>query len=186
MLLIEHDAHLFAVLIEQEAGGDAQYQQYDELAQRNAAAGDQEADKAEAGIAEEDRDLQSYDDAVEERGHQQREEGDILDADIAQSVHGKCRQQACKRAEDHVIEAQTRGNGADVGDDTADRQTGDRRRGVDREDAQYLCDAELYRCRCRTGQKRVLSDREHGVERGDDRRLCDVQHTFVFHILFSP
>ena len=183
---VEHDAHLFALFIEQDAGGDAQYQQYDELAQCDQAAGDQEADKTEAGIGEEDRDLQSYDDAVEERGHQKREEGDVLDADITQPVHGKRRQQARKRAEDHVIEAQSRGNGANISDDTADCQTGDRRWGVDCEDAQYLCDAKLYRRRCRTGQKCVLSDREHGVERGDDRRLCDVQHTFVFHILLSP
>ena len=183
---VEYDAHLFALFIEQDAGRDTQYQQYNELTQRDKAACDQEAGEAESGIGEEDRDLQSYDNAVEERGHQKREEGDVLEADIAQSVHGKRRQQARKRAEDHVIEAQTGSDGADVGDDTADRQTGDRRRGVDRENAQYLRDAELNRCRCRAGQKRVLTDRENGVERGDDRRLCDVQHTFVFHILLSP
>ena len=161
------------MLIEQDTGGDAQYQQYNELAQRDTAACDQKGDEAEAGIGEEDRDLQADDNAVEERGHQEREEGDVLDADIAQPIHGKRRKQARERPEDHVIEAQTRGNGADVGDDTADRQTGDRRRGVDCEDAQYLCDAELYRCRRRTGEQHVLSYREHGVKRGDDSRLCD-------------
>ena len=184
--LVQNNAHLLSVFVEQDARRDTEYEQYDQFAQGDKAACDQKTDEAEAGVCEEDRDLQTDDDTVEDRGHQQSWEGNVLDADIAQQIHGDRGKQACERAEDHIVEAQTRCDGADVRDNAAEGQARDCCGGVNRQYAQYFCDTELNRCGGSAGQEGVLTDGEHGVERGDDRRLRDVHHTFVFHILLSP
>ena len=187
ILLFQHDAHSFAVLVEKDARGDAQHQQHDQLSQGNAASLHEEVDEVEAQAADEEEvDLKADDNAVEDRRHQKRQERDVLDPDISQQIHHNSGKQRSDRSEDHIVEAQPRRDRADVRDHTADRQPRNRRRGIDREHGEHLRYTKLYRHRGRAGDQQILSDRQHRVHRCDGRCLCQKDEFFVFHIHLSP
>ena len=182
-----YDAHSPAVAIEYQAERDTEYQQHRKLAQGDAAALHKEIDEIKMQTADkEEVDLESYDDTVEDRRHQERQERDLLDAHIAQQIHRHRREQTRDRAEDHVVETESGGHRADIRDHTADGKSGDRRGRINRQHRQYLRYAELDRHRGGSGQQQILTDRQRRVHSRDRRRLRQIDKLFVFHILFSP
>ena len=111
-----------AVTIYKQIQRQPEHEAYDQFSQGNASALYEEIYKIKMQTTyKEEIYLKSNNKAVEYCRHKQRQERDVFDAYIAKQIHCGCCQKTCDRAEDHVVEAESRSHGTDICDNTSDR-----------------------------------------------------------------
>ena len=157
--------------------------QHSELAESDTAALIQEVGEVEAHTADkEEVDFEADDYAVEDCGHKYADDWQILDTNISKRVHRERREKRSNGTENHIVEAETCGNRADVRDNAAERETWNRGVREERENGHNLSHSELNRHRRRAGQQHVLQNCHRRVKRGNYCALNNVERGFVFHI----